>query len=309
MSPIGCRPSSGFGRVLGMILGAAAMAATPTKVIYETDMTFDVDDVGALAVLHALADRGEAELLAVCFNEVHPSGAAAIAAVNAWYRRSVPIGVYKGDLESPDASRYLEHVAQFPHVLEGEPRSALDVYRSVLAAEADGAVTIASVGFLNNLADLLRADRALVERKVRELVVMGGRQNDGFNFVRHGLVDETQFVLEHWPTPLVVSDFGGSVHTGIPLAEVAAENPVREAYFRWFNGSYRGRSSWDQIAVLYAVRGAAADFHEVTQGEGSLRNGYAWPLRKGWRTYIEPAAPTPYYADLIDALMVAPPRR
>ncbi len=272
-------------------------------------MTFDVDDVGALAVLHALADQGEAELLAVSFNEVHPSGAAAIAAINAWYGRSVPIGVYKGDLKSPDASRYLPHVAQFPHVQRGEPPSALDVYRTVLGAEADGAVTIASVGFLNNLADLLRADRDLVERKVRELVLMGGRNRDGFNFVRHGLVDETQFVLEHWPTPVVVSDFGGSVHTGIPLAETPAGNPVREAYFRWFSGRYRGRSSWDQIAVLYAVRGAAADFNVVTDGEGSLPNDYVWQLREGWRTYIEPTKATPYYVELIDALMVAPPRR
>ena len=33
------------------------------KIIFETDMCTDVDDVGALAVLHALADNGEAEIL------------------------------------------------------------------------------------------------------------------------------------------------------------------------------------------------------------------------------------------------------
>ena len=54
----------------------------PTKVIYETDMCADVDDVGGLAVLHAFANSGQAEILAVCFNEVHPSGAAAIDAIN-----------------------------------------------------------------------------------------------------------------------------------------------------------------------------------------------------------------------------------
>ena len=41
-------------------------------------MCLDVDDVGGIASLHALADDGEVELLAVCFNEVHPNGAAAI---------------------------------------------------------------------------------------------------------------------------------------------------------------------------------------------------------------------------------------
>ena len=46
--------------------------------IFETGICLDVDDVGALAVLHALADSGEAEFLAISFNEVHPSGANAI---------------------------------------------------------------------------------------------------------------------------------------------------------------------------------------------------------------------------------------
>jgi hypothetical protein len=34
-----------------------------------------VDDVGARAMIHALQNRGETELLAVCLKEVHPSGA------------------------------------------------------------------------------------------------------------------------------------------------------------------------------------------------------------------------------------------
>ena len=54
--------------------------------IYETDTCLDVDDVGGLAMLHALADKGEVEILAVSFNEVHPSSAAAIhlQAVEQW---------------------------------------------------------------------------------------------------------------------------------------------------------------------------------------------------------------------------------
>ena len=59
----------------------------PKSVIFETDMCTDVDDVGALAVLHALADSGEAEILAISFNEVHPSAADAICAINTWYNR------------------------------------------------------------------------------------------------------------------------------------------------------------------------------------------------------------------------------
>ena len=59
-------------------------------------MCLDVDDVGALAMLHAFADQGEVDILAVSFNEVHPSGVAAIDAINTWYGRGdIPIGTYK----------------------------------------------------------------------------------------------------------------------------------------------------------------------------------------------------------------------
>lgn len=280
----------------------------PAKVIFDTDMTLDVDDVGALAVLHALADHGEAELLAVNYNEVHPDGVAAIDAINTWYGRTVPIGAFKGELANPDGSRYLASLATFPHMATAAtaPR-ALDVYRAVLAGQQDASVTIISVGFLNNLADLLRADRSLAARKVRCLVVMGGLRNDGFNFVRHGLVGDSAFVIENWPTPLVVSDFGGDVRTGTTLADAPAENPVREAYFRWFRGAYRGRSSWDQIAVLFGVRGAGGLFEVVGSGQGRLPNGYVWDLRTNWRMHFIPTRETDVYVRLIDDLMLMPP--
>ena len=44
---------------VGLAAGALAAAAAPVKVIFDTDMITDFDDVGALACLHALADAGE----------------------------------------------------------------------------------------------------------------------------------------------------------------------------------------------------------------------------------------------------------
>ena len=287
---------------------AADCSTQPAKVLYDTDMTLDVDDVGALAVLHALADRGEAELLAVNYNEVHEDGVAAIDAINTWYGRTVPIGAFKEELANPDASRYLAGLATFPHTATAATApSALDVYRAVLAEQQDASVTIISVGFLNNLADLLRAEQSLAARKVRCLVVMGGLRDDGFNFVRHGLVGDSAFVIENWPTPLVVSDFGGAVRTGTTLADAAPENPVREAYFRWFRGAYRGRSSWDQIAVLFGVRGPGGLFEVVESGQGRLPNGYVWDLRPNWRMHFIPTRETDAYVRLIDDGMHMPP--
>ncbi|MXY51466.1 MAG: hypothetical protein F4Y86_02905 [Gammaproteobacteria bacterium] len=285
------------------------MNAAPVKIIFETDMTYDVDDVGALAVLHALADAGKAELLAVSFNETHRSGAAAIAAINTWYGRGdIPIGTFGGDLHAPDPSRYLDHVAAFPHDLghEATPDS-LDLYRSVLGSQPDGAVTIVSVGFLNNLDVLLREEPRLVAAKVRQLVVMGGRHNDGFNLVRHNLVDVTQRVVTDWPTPLAITDFGGSVRTGAALQYASFENPVREAYFRYFGESFRGRSSWDQVAALYAVFGAGEWFEDVGEGEASLPNGHVWQVRAPHRIYVGPRKGIEEFQAWIEELMTRPP--
>ena len=67
------------------------------------------------------------------------------------------------------------------------------------------------MGFLNNLHDLLKADPDLVGKKVKEMVVMGGRNNDGS---RHDLVAQSAYVIRNWPTPLVISSHEGGTKTG-----------------------------------------------------------------------------------------------
>lgn len=281
------------------------------KIIFETDMSTDVDDVGALAVLHALADGGEAEILAVSFNEVHPSGANAICAINTWYNRGdIPIGIYKGDLADPDESSYLDALANFPHNLPTTPTpSSLELYLQVLSEQPDNSVTIISVGFLNNLYDLLKADPNLVAQKVTELVVMALVVDDPYNTVRHSQIDKSEYVIHNWPMPLVISHYGESVQTGTKLAETPAENPVREAYYRRFNGQYRGRSSWDQLAVLYGVRGVGDYFTEVTEGKGRLSNGYEWEMKPGFRSYLEPKLSDSEFVRIVEDLMIKPPGR
>ena len=294
------------------LLAEGVEEMNPKKIIFETDMCTDVDDVGALAVLHALADNGEAEILAISYNEVHPSGAGTICAINRWYNRGdIPIGIYKGNLASPDESSYLDGIAaNFPHDLPTVPTpSSLDLYLQLLSEQPDNSVTIISVGFLNNLYDLLKVNPNLVAQKVTELVVMAEVVDDPYNTVRHDLIDKSAYVIRNWPTPLVISQHGESVHTGTRLAEAPAENPVREAYYRRFNRQYRGRSSWDQIAVLYGVRGLGDYFTEVTDGKGRLSNGYEWEMKSGFRSYLEVRLSDNEFVRIIENLMIKPPRR
>jgi len=281
----------------------------PEKIIYETDMCADVDDVGGLAILHAMANHGEANILAVCFNEVHPSGAAAIDAINTWYGRGdIPVGIYKGNLDDPDGSSYLESVAEFPHDLNNKSApSAVDVYREVLSERPDSSVTIVSVGFLNNLDKLLNEEPELIASKVKELVIMGGLHNDGFNLVRHNLVSASQNVIENWPTPLVISQPGRDILTGDNLKYASGNNPVREAYYKFFGNSYKDRPSWDPIAVLYGVRGLSTYFKRITTGTGSLPNGYEWQMVPGFRSYLQKKLSNPSYERIIEDLMVERP--
>lgn len=284
----------------------------PVKVIFETDFTFDVDDVGALAVLHALADNGEAEILAVSYNEVQENAARAIDAVNTWYGRGyIPIGLYNQPLQSPDTNHsfYIDSLAEMSHDLDDNlVNDSLSVYQQILAEQADNSVTIISVGFLNNLYDLLMTDPELVSQKVNKLVLMGGVAYDEFNFVRHDLVNQSQYVIEYWPSPIVISQEGVYIRTGAALQETPADNPVREAYYKWFNNSFKDRSSWDQVAVLYGVRGVNNYFDEVSTGTGRLPNGYTWNMKPGHRMYLSNKLSTSQMSKIIEGLMVQGPK-
>lgn len=283
----------------------------PVRVIYETDFTFDIDDVGALAVLHALADNGEAEIMAISYNEVQSRAADAIDAINTWYGRGdIPIGLYDKPLAEPDYfhSFYIDELAGMRNdITDNLVDSSLNVYKQVLSDQPDNSVTIISVGFLNNLYDLLIEEPALIAQKVDKLVLMGGVYYDEFNFVRHDLVAQTQYILENWPTPVVVSQEGIYIKTGAALKDTPEENPVRQAYYAWFNNSFQDRSSWDQVAVLYGVRGSGIYFEEVDTGNGQLSNGYQWKMESGHRMYLVHKLSTTEMAKIIEALMIQPP--
>ena len=300
----------GFALLVLLIFTYRICNADMINIIIETDMTLDVDDVGALAVVHALADRDEVQLLGVSFNEVHPDGVKGIAAINAWYDRTeTPIAQFEGTLIEPDESRYLSFLAEMlDESMDVKADNALDFYEETLSTQREQSVTIVSLGFLNNLAELLRFHPNLVQKKVLRLVVMGGRVNDNFNLVRHGLVDETQFVIEHWPTPLVMTDYGGNLRTGTSLSSTPSDNPVREAYFRWFDRAFKGRSSWDQIAVLVGVRGESGGFDFRGDMTGRLRNGFTWHMNGEHRSYAQPTKPSDFYLNEIESLMSVEPK-
>jgi hypothetical protein len=288
-----------------------AQEKQPKKIIFETDMCGAADDVGALAMIHGLQNRGEAELLAVSLNAAgDPDGAAAIDAINTWYGRGdIPVGVWKGLYPEPETSKYLNALTKFPHDLDSKSaHSALEVYRNVLSKQPDKSVTIISTGFLQNLDELLRNYPVLVASKVKELVLMGAYQNDVIHFNYHNTTKAAQNVIENWPSPLVFHHLGGGVMTGSGLKDTPKGNPVRMAYYLQLDSKFTDNPSYDQMTVLYGVRGASGYFKQNTNGAGMLSTGYKWDLQKRKDSWLELIFPDSFYGKIINGLMLESPR-
>ena len=310
--------------------GRGAAPRAQARIILDTDIDTDVDDLGAVAVLHALADRGEAAILAMGVSSTNPMSAPCLAAINTYYGRGdIAIGTLKGAGVPSGESKHCQRIAdEFPHALKSgqDAVDVVELYRRVLAAQPDRSVVMVSDGFLTNLASLLRS-RAdansplsgvdLVRLKVKAWVCMGGNMPSGpgeWNFDRDEAA--TQFTIRTWPTPVVFSGFelGAQIFTGARLAETPAVNPVRRGY-EVFNG-LKNRESWDQTAVLYAVRGLDGALDDVWarshRGEVRISVDGARefvPTADGAHAYLLPKMEVPAVAQMIDALMVQPPRR
>ncbi len=257
-----------------VIIGVAAVPGwgqSPVRVIFDTDMDTDCDDAGALALLHALADDGEAEILATVVSSHYRYSVPCVEAINTYYGRpDLPVGCPKGP--GADTNRGSAYAQQIAEAFPGEYRSNEDapnaaiVYRKLLAAEQDHSVVVVTVGYVTNLRDLLATGAddhsplsgpELVRRKVSRWVCMGGRYPSHLDPGVYGNFkpDPASAVeaVRNWPGEIVFTGLGMDIITGMRLQETPATNPVRRVYELYLRGK-PGRPSWDPIAVLYAVR-------------------------------------------------------
>ena len=243
----------------------------PVSVIFDTDMDTDCDDAGALAMLHAMADAGQAHILATVVSSRYAYSAPCVEAINRYYgRASLPIGVPKGSGASTKrGSRYARRVAESYKTrlkTNEDAEDAVDVYRRLLAASDDKSVVIVTVGYMTNLRDLLgsKADkhskldgRKLIAAKVKRWVCMGGGYPSHLRPGGYGnFMPDPGSIVEaaaNWPTTVYFSGLGGKVLTGRTLDKTPEVNPVRRAY-KLYLGDRPARPSWDQVALLFAVR-------------------------------------------------------
>jgi hypothetical protein len=253
-------------------LTVSVPAGAKERVIFDTDVGGDVDDAGALAVLHALADRGEIEILAIGVVIGHPAGVRFVDAVNTWYGRAdLPVGTIKNGAPY-DRDEYMASiVAEYPHDLAQEAApDVVKLYRQVLAKQPDRSVTLIVVGPATNVRDLLKsgADEhsplsgvELVRQKVK-FYGAGGNGEAGLPNGKCGFNYQTDIPAAQGELQLMPADFpmvyaGGSGKTlkvGSSYRRAKPDHIVRRSYEAYYKGEAQDRQTWDQLRVLYASR-------------------------------------------------------
>jgi len=312
-----------------LFAGCSSHTDINTSIIFDTDLGPDYDDVGALAFLHAMADSGKAVILATVSSNKNVLVAPSIDVLNTYFGRpDLPIGAPEG--EGADLGAWQKWpdtlVANYPHSMKStsEAGSATEIYREILSRQPDKSVTIVTVGFLTNLAELLRSvpddisplsGRDLVSEKVKLLVSMAGKFPEGkeFNIFIDSL--SSKFVFENWPGKIIFTGFeiGWEIRTGLRLAaSEVKKSPVRDVFrisIPMSKEDSLGRMSWDETAVLIGVYGTDGFFDTrcgriIINNDGSNK----WiDDPQGNHYYVVQKMPVPEMAKFIEDRMMHTP--
>jgi inosine-uridine nucleoside N-ribohydrolase len=306
----------------------------PTRLILDTDMLTDCDDAAALGMLHKMADDGEVEILATVVSSRYPMSAPVVDAVNTYYGRPhLPVGAPKHGAGAyrPDSSFLNQVAAEFPHRLASndDAPDAVEVYRRILAQAEDHSVKIVTIGYMSNIANLLRSGpdavspmsgTELAMRKASEWVCMGGNfpvddARDNVNFTRDPA--SAVYAIRNWPGRItfVGREIGHNIHVGDRLKETPLANPVRRAYQlhreRFPLGHWNHHTA-DPSAVLYAVRGLADYFDITGSGYIDLKDdcSFAWTPAPGkQQAYLLQKMERAKMGQIMEDLMIRPPQK
>ncbi len=275
------------------------------SVIYDTDMDLDCDDAGALAIVHALMDNGEANLLGVICDVPLDSSLKCAFAINKYYHRAeLPIGyLMKEDFKN--GTRFKEYREHQKKIIATSERNyypeklvehynlknvdipnlwdAVSLYRRLLSNSVDNSVIIIAVGLLSVLSDLLDSGpdeisslsgKVLIKKKVKKLVTMGwGRFPQDMERLNWRMDwKAARNVIHFWPTQIIVQTHGDEFLNGKTLYKTPSSNPVRKCYDLYLTPHHKGNFSWDLLTSYYAIRGCDQYFEEV--------NGYRLILDK-----------------------------
>lgn len=324
---------------------ALCVQAEPVKLIFDTDMGNDSDDLMALCMIHTLQSRGAVELLAVTITKDHPQAAPFTDAVNTFYGRpDIPIGVVKGGATpAPGKFNLLAEAknedgsSRYPHDLQSgtDAPEATRLIREILAGQPDNSVTLVQVGFFTNFRRLLDSapdalsplgGRELIAKKVKMLSIMAGAfQTVNWNnrYLEYNVVNDipaAKKLAQEWPSPIVWSGFEIGIAAPYPYESIERDygylkhHPLPEAY-ALYSPKGHNRPTWDPTALLYAVCPDRGYFGLSPAGSVTVADDGATVFRpgkdgKGRDRYLAMnAEQTARVREVIVQLCVAPPAK
>ncbi|MBQ6534299.1 MAG: nucleoside hydrolase, partial [Opitutales bacterium] len=287
---------------LALLLAAlcASLAfAKPQRVIFDTDMGNDVDDIFALTILMGYHASGEADLAAVLVNKDNPYAPVFVSLVQDYYGVKTPIGMVDGGsktkgegcfagavskMKNPDGT-YKYARSLDPKV---KPADAVRLARKILSESEDGSVVYVSVGFSTNVSRLFDSlpdeispltGRELVYKKVKYFSVMAAQfatapDADKIRPEYNVKIDPAaaKNFFETSPVPIIFSGFEIGVSLKFSHDTVdrlfSPENPARVSYDLYALAVNRNkckrhdRPTWDLTSALYVFQPDLWDLSE-----------------------------------------------
>ncbi|MBQ0080739.1 MAG: nucleoside hydrolase [Alistipes sp.] len=311
-----------------LIFGICSVMSSPKKIIFDTDMGNDVDDVIALDMLYKYQDAGLVDILGIISSKRETGSVKLIDAMGTIYGYpKIPLAITKTYASEQyvcrnkrknyadfvvDKFSYNHTITDFDKVDDG-----YILLRKLLAASLEKDITIVAVGFSTNLARLIKSKGdeisplsglELIQKSVDKLVMMAGNfqvpkkeyniYNDRFS---------ATIVFEQWPTPIFFTDFELGYHILLPYTAIEQNfsymdhHPVLES-FNYYEKMPYNRPMWDATAVLFAVEPSKKYF-------SLSKSGYVTVTHSSVTYFYEDKKSNRYYYKVDDKQRMAIQRR
>lgn len=243
--------------------------------ILDTDLVSDAGDVGAIQVAIELHNLGETRLIGIVTNSSDlKSAPCARVILDVNGLTTIPVGAYMG-VDMPSSSPYTSQVVtRFgnPSDTRANYPDATIALRTWLVAQQNNSVTYVSVGFGTNIAALMQSSAdgissltglQLWALKIKKFVVQGGVWpigQDAYNFANSTTAWNYIFLNKPStvPTFFIGDDIGAGPISGPAQNGGALVSPSYYAYTLAGDNQGGGvftRPDWDQMALVYAIRG------------------------------------------------------
>lgn len=254
----------------------------PELVIFDTDVGGDIDDAGALAVLHALEDMGQIKLLAIGVVNGHKLAVPYVHAVNTWYGKpDLPVGTIKSSAPFSRDNYMRQVIEDYPYQMtKYTAPDVVKLYRKLLASMPDKSVTLIVVGPATNIYNLLisKPDEYstlkgadLVKKKIK-FYAAGGNGSAGLPVGECGFNYKMDLAaasgeLRLFPADIPVVYAGGSgtaLKIGSVYSQSRPDHIIRKSYEYYFDGIAKDRPTWDQLRVIYGSQPQSRIFWDTS---------------------------------------------